>query len=314
MKRHGFTLIELAIVLTIVGVVIGGSFKALKSSREKAYVSEAKEKVQSAKDAVNGFAMEFIDLPTWNEFATDLSPVKGDTADQNRSFFYYSDPQLSNDIDICIYNSTNLKIDVYKSTGALDHTINNVAFVVAEQGINRNIQTGFTSSGAIDTVHVYTFSSDIDRNSGDFTRNSDSFDDIVSWVTLNELQQHVNCSKNKLEVLNNSAIEGNTTIIYNPQIIATRGIDLADGDGDGFRDYKWCIEGIVPGLNYSCNGTRNIDNNCSIPSDYFQCTSPSLSVTPLPSVLSTGNYNLKIYVKDMGDIPQRKDILLRITP
>jgi prepilin-type N-terminal cleavage/methylation domain-containing protein len=304
MKRDGFSLVELAIVLTIMGVVVGGSFSAVKSARNRSYIAESKENVKSAKDAVIGFSMDYVDLPTEDEFSQELSPIKGKKIDQDKVFFYFVAPELANDEDICTFDTTSLQVDVYDGA-TLDHTISDIAFVVAAQGINRNIQTGVNSSAPY-IVKVYQAGDTADDNSNDFTRDSDDADDIVSYVTLAELQKSVDCSANKLKIINDHALprDLSTSTDYvgtsSVNVYAAGGYPLSDGgDGDSEDDFEWCLENAPAWLNNNdCNGNLVSQSDClSASATYNQCTSPTLDGNPSLRG-SAGTDMFRIYVKD----------------
>jgi len=212
MKKRGFTLIELAITMTIIGLIIGGSFKAVKMMRERNKTYEAKENIKSATDAVIGYSLEWVDLPTQAEF-NDISPVKG----QQKPLFYFSDPALANDKDICAFQTTNLR--VVDKSGATDHNIDNIAFVIASDSINYNMQTGVDTSTTPNEIKVYSPSTKVDDNGSDFIRASDEYDDIVRWVTLSELKQKVNCGDHPLKIVNNSLPSTDTTSSYSATIV-----------------------------------------------------------------------------------------------
>ena len=195
MRRQGFTLIELAITLTIIGILVGGSFQALKSMRERNKVTEAKDRVISAKNSVIGYALEYVDLPTVTEFDANVFPKKGVQA----PMFYFADPKLNSDDDICAFNSTDLNVTLYTS-GTLDKTVTNVAFVVAAPSVNHNLQTDVSGAGPYE-VRVDDPAFISDRNSADYTR-AEEFDDVVQWVTLAELQQIIGCGDKPLKFLN----------------------------------------------------------------------------------------------------------------
>jgi prepilin-type N-terminal cleavage/methylation domain-containing protein len=55
-KQYGFTLVEMAIVLVIVGLVLGGMFSGLSSMRETAKFKEDQQKLQDIKAALLSFA------------------------------------------------------------------------------------------------------------------------------------------------------------------------------------------------------------------------------------------------------------------
>ena len=287
MKRQAFTLIELAISLSIIGLMIGGSFQATKALRERTKIAEAKEQIKAAKDAVMGYAMEWVDLPTSTEFDANISPNTGTL----KPISYFIDPILANDVDICAFKTTNLKVVTP------DRNITDVAFVVAAAGPNYNMQTTLDTSVTPNTVNIY---------GADKLVNNNFYDDIVESVTLAELQGNVNCSKNKLVIINDYALprDSNSSPSYvGADIFAIHGIPFADGviDTDTELDYQWCLEDSNTSSIWQLDcGSSNYPavQNCSIvtPNPYFLCTSPRL--TSGSNHPTAGTYSLKIYVKD----------------
>ena len=303
MKQKAFTLIELAIVLAILGILLGGGFKFLKMQHEKEKTQEAKTYIEEAKNAIVGYASKYVDLPTWNEFANELSPLNVKVNDLNRSFFYFADPSLSNEKDVCSFDTTNLDVKIYKN-GSLDHTVTNVAFVVAAQGANGNIQTGVSGSSPY-VVKVYDFDAKKDDNSYDYTR-AEKYDDVVKWMTLDELQTAVHCAENKLSFVTDSILpsDSRTSTDYlgtaNATIRVDQGFPFDDGsDADSEKDYKWCIDNVPNWLNNVQCGTNTIavgSHNCNNPSEYKQCT--ALTIDGQPNSGTPGTYPFRVYVKD----------------
>lgn len=292
MNRKAFTLVELAIVLTVVGLVAGGSFKVIKSMRDRNKITEAKDAVNVAKDATIGFSMKWVDLPTSTEFNNDLSPIK---RNQN-TFFYFADPQLSNDIDICSFNTTELDVTIYES-GSLDRTIDDVAFIVADASINNNMQTAATGTGPY-IIRIDDPLATVDRNNIDYVRTTDEYDDIVKWVTLAELQSLVNCSDHQLVITNDNALprDINQSTYVGANIFADGGFPFPDGSDVGSNDdYEWCMEspsGIW--ANFYCGtATFSSETDCSS-ATYHQCTSPTI----IGTTGNAGTYNFNMYVRD----------------
>ena len=196
MKKRAFTLVELAITMTIIGLIIGGSFKAAKMMRERSKIYEAKENLRAAADAVIGYSLEYVDLPTIENFDENISTAQGN----QKPLFYAVDGSLSVGDDICAFEHTNLRI--VDDSGSSTHTIDDIAFVIATDSVNYNIQTAVDESTTPNEVHIYTpGTADIDDNPSDFTR-PEEYDDIVKWVTLRELQQKVRCSDKPFRFIN----------------------------------------------------------------------------------------------------------------
>ncbi len=66
MKQRGFTLIELAIVLVIVTILIGGLAMPLSAQIQARRIAETKQILEEAREAILGFAMTNNGLPATN--------------------------------------------------------------------------------------------------------------------------------------------------------------------------------------------------------------------------------------------------------
>jgi len=292
MKRKAFTLIELSIVLIIVGLVIGGSFKMAKLIREQSQTAQAKESVKAASAAIIGYARKWIDLPTPQDFTKNLSPVQSKTEGE---MFYFADPQLTNNTDICSINKTDLNVTVY-SAGTLSRTVENVAFVLAHRSANHNMQTAVTGNNPY-VIRIDDPFTKADYNSSDYTHTSDSFDDIVKWMTLSELQGLVDCSGNTLKIINDYALPRakNGTVYPTVSIFADGGYPFSTT-----KEYKWCIETptALGWLKSNCNGQSIITSDCSTPSTYQQCTEPTISGDG--NITQAGTYKLIVHLQDLA--------------
>lgn len=61
--RHGFSLVEMAFVLVVFGLLAGGLLKGLSAHRDVAKINEAKNQLSIAREAVIGFAIAHGRLP-----------------------------------------------------------------------------------------------------------------------------------------------------------------------------------------------------------------------------------------------------------
>lgn len=204
MKKSAFTLIELSIVLVIIGLLIGGSFKILKVMRERAQISRAQDDVQVAKQAVIGNTILNANLlPSASYFQTNLSPVKN-----NQHPLFYTDDTALEGTDICSFTTTNLSIVTPTNT------ISKVAFVVASEGANHNMQTAKISN----QVNTYNYATKVDDNTSPVNI-VDNYDDVVDWVTLPQLQQEARCQDNRLRIVNTSLPSADASTSYNVKIV-----------------------------------------------------------------------------------------------
>ena len=295
MKRKAFTLIELAIVLTIIGILIGGSFQVFKNMRENAKTAEAKEQIKIARNAILGYVKIWPNLPSTTEFQSDLSPAKN-----NQNIILYApDTNLSTlNNDVCAYQTTNLQ--VIDNGVAPPRIINNIAFVLAHEGANYNMQTSIDTTLLPYKVQIYGAGYQVDDNTTPVNR-IEIYDDIVDWVTLEELHQNVDCSENMLKILNDPNLPRAISTHANyvgARLFADGGIPFADGDGDLKDDYEWCVEDSTGTLGWmnsnTCNGAISLVTDCSS-ATYNRCTSLILGSLSNPIA---GSHRLEVYVRD----------------
>ena len=195
MKKSAFTLIELSIVLVIIGLLIGGSFKILKVMRERAQITRAQDDVQVAKQAVIGNTiLNYNILPPVDYFDQNLSPVK---SNQHQLLYAYADTLDGN--NICSTQSTSLKIEK-KHFDTVKQTINNIAFVVVSEGANHNMQTAKSGN----TVKIYDYETNDRDDNATPVDIKENYDDVADWVTLSQLQEEARCSNNPLRIVNSS--------------------------------------------------------------------------------------------------------------
>ncbi|MFA6191442.1 MAG: type II secretion system protein [Sulfurimonas sp.] len=291
MQRRAFTLIELAIVLSIIGLIIGGSFQSIRSMRERNKIAEAKEQIETIKNAVIGYALMWPNLPSNAEFDANISIVTGSQV----PIFYAVDANLSNiDHDICAYDTTNLTL--VDNSISPPRIIPNIAFVLAHASVNANMQTALNTSISPYRVNIYSPSAKVDDNATPINI-AEPYDDIVSWVTLSELQNLVQCSQNSLKIITDYALprDINGTNYTGATIYADGGFPFTDGgDADSAKDYEWCLENAPAWLNANiCNGALISSADCAT-ATYNRCTSPYLYGTSTEG----GTFGLKVYVRD----------------
>ncbi len=194
MKKNGFTLIELAIVLLIIGLLAGGSFKILKVMRDNSLIASSNQNTKAAVEAVMGNArLNNNTLPTNVFFQKNLSPLKNN---EHTPLLYVDDSELQN-VNICNFKVTNLSIKTPNKT------IKNVAFAVVSAGPNDNMQTAVQKNGNSEYIQTYNYSTKVD-NDPTPVNIKENYDDAVQWVTLSQLQDKLQCSDNPLRIVNNS--------------------------------------------------------------------------------------------------------------
>jgi prepilin-type N-terminal cleavage/methylation domain-containing protein len=81
LKRGGFTLIEMLVVIAIIAILIGILTPALRSSMDKAKRARVQAEVNSIKTSIQGFVNDYIKLP----IATQATGSDSTTYDGNQS-------------------------------------------------------------------------------------------------------------------------------------------------------------------------------------------------------------------------------------
>ncbi len=174
----GFTLIEMAIIIIIVGLIVGTVVPLMVSNIKQQKLLRIRNEVRELRDEIVGFAINSSSssnqrrLPNLSEFQTIGHSV--DTF--NNPMFYRFAQGLTNPGSICSVSSTNLSVAI-PSSGLL---INNVAFIVGSNGPNYLQQTNLSA----DPVVIYHPGTQV---------NGRGYDDVVEFVTLNYLKGKCGC-------------------------------------------------------------------------------------------------------------------------
>jgi len=198
--KSGFTLIEIAVVLVILGLIVGTLTPMMVAMIKKDKLKEGRDLVKIARDEVIGHAMINKKLPaSVNDIGHSRDPWQND-------LFLITAPNLAGQ-DICSWvsagnNETGLALlSCTDSTCASYTKKGNIAFIVGSKAENYNRQTdnGWVNRDgdqADNDVLVYDYGTQVDNYSdaSDPNRGADNFDDILQFVTLNELIVVLGCS------------------------------------------------------------------------------------------------------------------------
>jgi len=311
-SRQGFTLIELAIVLVIVGLLvgIGSSMVGVLTSAIK--VRESREILDAATQSITSWASSNNRIPPFSTVSPDIPSNKFDQVVKNpndawgRALVYYFDSNLAptgatapTKDTICGRRSTFITL---KDSDNATINIPNVAFVVISTGDNVNQDTTISpapaSPGAVTGTTVVI---------------ADTYNDIVRWVTLDELRSKAGCLGAPLKILNNEFPFAPVTT-YPDTTVAVDG---------GVPPYSWCIQTAVDatppaGLTFhqdTTTGTAMTAVFASCNSNLGSWNSAAqLVLNGAPS--GTGSYYFSIFVKDSDNTPNivSKPFVLTINP
>lgn len=193
LNQKGFTLIELAMVLVVIGIVISLGVSLIGPLTKRVKYTESKEIVNAAVESVIGYAITNGKLPDNTKFPT-IVRAPNDAWTKPLSYIY--DKTLK-DGNICNTTGTNITVKVCpdNSCSTPISTTNNVAFIVVSGGGNYNNQTSGSQEITSSTlIKVYEPDVDnIDNYTGDINR-PEPYDDIVKWIPLEELKTKIGCT------------------------------------------------------------------------------------------------------------------------
>ncbi|WP_032496272.1 putative Ig domain-containing protein [Hydrogenivirga sp. 128-5-R1-1] len=193
-REKGLTLIELAIVLIVLGILLGIGAGIIGVLIKRVKYNESKEIVNAAVEGIIGYATSNRRLPDSTQLSSAVRSTK-DSYGKDLAYVYDNALTSTSTYGFCGLTSTNITVRVCPDTACSSpiQTINNVAFIIISGDGNYNNQTagteGVTSSKTID---VYEYGVSVDNYAGDIDR-TEPYDDIVKWVSLNELQSAQGC-------------------------------------------------------------------------------------------------------------------------
>lgn len=239
LDRQGFTLIEIAVVLVIVGILIGVATALLGPLVKQAKYRQTVETVKAAKEAVIGYVLNSRRLPTAAEFSSITKNVDA----WNTNLFYYPDPLLTPGVpDLCCTATTGFQLEDRCPAGESCATAHacckpETAFVIYSLGENHADETD--NSPLVPRFKILQYGT--------------NYDDIVEYVDLSRLRQELSCSS--LEIGSSTLPEGTEDVAYNAQ---------AQGSG-GCMPYTWSALGPFSGLSLDAAGTISGTVNYSPP-------------------------------------------------
>ncbi len=313
---RGFTLVEMAIVLVIIGIAMALGLPLLGQLVKNVKYSDSQDIVKGAIDSVSSWAaggsLQRIPDLSGAGNPTDFRGIVKSPSDAFGQplvyvYDYYSSTLNSN--QLCGIRMTSITLN-YK-VGTVPYTVGNVAFLVLSPGDDYKINSTMTASnfiGANNAAPVTYTNQAIPSpggtaNNATITVNADAANDIVQWVTIDELRTKIGCQGAQLTIVNNELPYGYNDTPYTANIYANGGVP---NPVSGAGKYSWCVQqssGTSPfaGMSYlpvigTTAGAGNVympNTNCGTPSsswtaaDYVQITGSPIIVVAYPSNSTT---------------------------
>ncbi len=271
MKRKAFTLIEMAIVLVILGLIIGIGTGVMVQYIKWNKRQQTERKVDSQLNDIIGIAVSKgkIDLSDIeNSTFTDAYSQKIITVLAYKLTSNFFDSTNNTNATICDIKDTQVRLN----DTAKGIEIDNIAFVVFSKG------SDYTSNTYCDRTQINST-----QTCNSIIR-TDSTKDIIRYVTLPELKQYLGCVGNPLHILNNELPPAFVGENYNVTL-------YADG---GLKPYTWQItNSTCPWLSNNIltndkKGMYQLSNKTEIPSEPRNCfVTVSVSDSNSPSPYTT---------------------------
>ena len=309
-SNRGMTLIEIAIVFVVIGIAIALGASLVGPLTQRLKVNETRDTINADVESVIGYTS--TNQKILDNITSFQSTVKNPKDVWSKSIYYFFDTSLTTAGSVCGRKTTNLTI--CRDAACTSTTnIQNVAFIVISAAENYNPQTGIITTGCpagqtcigvydagtanIDNCTTTTNCPDTNfPSTEDRINSSDSYDDIVKWVTLDELRIKIGCQGTQLKIVNNELPYGKASSAYpSVSVIADGGVPFSSSG-----NYKWCVKGTMPtGMSNPTPGCASTTSCSSLGTETEWLQSNSLTISGTPT--AAGSYNITVLVRDDND-------------
>jgi Tfp pilus assembly protein FimT len=267
MRAKGFTLVELAIIMVLVGILVGVGASMIGPLTKRAKLNETRDIVNGAVEAVVGFAAPRNRVPdlTASPSATSFwTNVRTQNDAWARQLVYVFDNNLAT--SICGRTTTNITVRTCNDSGCTTFTdVLNVAFLVFSVGdnsVNQTYAAGSAAIGAPTTILTYPVG---------VTVGGLDNDDVAKWLTLSELQMKMACVQqqctayqiyNNLGATNYFRTNGLACLaIANNALISS----IAPGGAiNGYADAACTLAATPASIIYATVATADANRNCMV--------------------------------------------------
>ena len=295
----GIALLYIVMVVVFIGVIVAAAVLLTGPLAQRSKTVEARGVIDSAVQSVIGYAATNRRLPTTAQF--DGAVRKANDAWGNPLYYIAdgnlapSSPGVSSDY-ICGRSATSITVrQCLTDNCATYNDITNVAFVVVSGGKNFNVQTAL--AGTRVTVYTQNDAADSDDSTtaahcpsynGNMINRPERYDDIVKWVTLEELKSKMGCygsTPGRFKVLNNELPAACIGQSYNATL-------FSDGGVTPYSNWAWAPPVLPAGLSMN-SGTGAISGTPTGPAQVH-----SITFSRNDGDSNTAQKTLKLIVED----------------
>ncbi len=215
-SKKAFGIIELSLVILLIGIFFLSYSKIFPQVVKKSQITKTTNIIESKIDSIISYAQDNHTLPNDTQFQ-QIGNQEGDIWDQQIQYFY--DSTLESNQNICNKNTTDLTVQICTGESPCNpsKTYSNIAFIVQDAGYNQNFETSLVS----DTLNIYPTDLEINGN---------GYDDIVTWMTLDELYEKTYCNREKLKIRNTYIRKIKASRFYDFEIYPEGGVPYEGGN------------------------------------------------------------------------------------
>jgi prepilin-type N-terminal cleavage/methylation domain-containing protein len=267
MKRRnsGFSLVEMAIVLVIFGLVLASASSILGLFVNKGGAERTRKMMDSNKNSLISIAAgkgyyiksgetytstsDVISAMSYPQdaYGRDFHLVIDDTLN-----YYETGAQSKSELDykpVCGTDSTTMTIHLCKdASNGCDSTaeyteVKNVGLVLVSGSSNKNVQTDVKEISGENVVKVWFQGTDAKDDYTSDVNRAEKYDDIVDWITLPELRTKAGCDPVKLDFLDTS-VPVLSSGSYRAEIYPKGGIPFIlspSSSGKEIESYEWKV-------------------------------------------------------------------------
>lgn len=304
-EERGFTLVEMAIILVIVGILIAVGVAMITPLTTMIRARETRESLAANRESIVSWAASNNRIPDNTNTATGFQNIATISSDPwGQQYVYLYDPSLAPGTPtkdtICGRRSTSLSI-VTTSPAA---TINNIAFILLSSSNDGQVQSTLTASAApviAAMLNGAAYGPAIANGARGSATGVVTLDannsDIVTWVTLDELRTRIGCQGAQLKIVNNELPYGSVLTAYSASISADGGVPFSTVPNT--NTYKWCVSTLPFGFTQT-GGV--VSSNClALAESGWAAESQNLTISFPASVTTSGSYQLTVVTRDNAD-------------
>jgi len=234
-NSKGFTLIEMAIVLVVIGLLVSIGAALIGPLTKRAKLSETRETVKAVREAFFGYAVKNGYLPGAgppDPFGV-VGAVKRDS--WGRDILYYGAPEVQGaTTNICGVTSTTMQVNECTDANCTTYnTKSNIAFIIYSLGEDGN----GAGTGTVSPFSVRLPGSPYSDGGINY-----EYDDVVQYVSLDELRASRNCPQ---------------------QLAISSTSPLPEAEEDSFYSYSFQAVGGLPPYTWSTGTWSGLSLNAA---------------------------------------------------